>query len=256
MYSYGSNALQGAGTGAAGGAAFGPYGAAIGGVLGLGVGLFSAWEQAESERERQEIIKQAAQEMNASYSEIENMFKRYKQENQAIGRESDLTKYRDLVDTYDPNEFEYNEENLGVPTTFDTSEFDDIDKWYAPNRQAIIDKTADSIQHRAAGMGIGRGTGAANMIATGVADKNEELYKDALQARNADRQFAYSLWQTNIQNAQNRLKNLQEGKKTQLDLYGNLAEDFQNYNRDIAQTEMDLAKQRANNNMSLTLASI
>ena len=256
MASYGSNAIKGLGTGAAAGAAFGPWGAAGGGLLGLGAGLFSAWEEAQSEKERREIIQQAAAQMNASYADIERMFNKYKQENQSIGRESDLAKYRELVDTYDPSEFEYNEENLGVPTTFDTSEFDDIDKWYAPNRQAIIDKTADSIQHRAAGMGIGRGTGAANMIATGVADKNEELYKDALNARNTDRQFAYSLWQTNIQNAQNRLKNLQEGKKTQLDLYGNLAEDFQNYNRDMAQTEMDLAKQRANNNMSLTLSSI
>lgn len=256
MASYGANALQGTGTGAAAGAAFGPWGAAIGGALGLGMGLFSAYEQAESEKERREIIEKAAKEMNASYDDIKRMFEQYKAENPSIGRQSDVEKYRDLVDTYDPSEFEYNEKNLGVKTTFDDSEFDDIDKWYAPNRQAIIDKTADSIQHRAAGMGIGRGTGAANMIATGVADKNEELYKDALQARNADRQFAYSLWQTNIQNAQNRLKSLQEGKRTQMDLYGNLAEDFQNYNQAMAQTEMDLAKQKANNNMSLTLASI
>ena len=256
MASYGANALQGAGTGAAAGAAFGPWGAAIGGALGLGMGLFSAYEQAESEKERKRIIEKAAKEMNASYDDIKRMFEQYKAENPSIGRQSDVERYRDLIDTYDPSEFEYNDKNLGVPTTFDESEFDDIDKWYAPNKQAIIDKTADSIQHWAAGMGIGRGTGAANMIATGVAEKNEDLYKDALQARNADRQFAYSLWQTNIQNAQNRLKSLQEGKRTQMDLYGNLAEDFQNYNQAMAQTEMDLAKQKANNNMSLTLASI
>lgn len=256
MASYGSNALQGAGTGSAAGAAFGPWGSTIGGALGLGMGLFSAYEQAESEKERKRIIKKAAKEMNASYDDIKRMFEQYKTDNPSIGRQSDVENYRDLIDNYDPSEFEYNEKNLGVPTTFDSSEFDDIDKWYAPNKQAIIDKTADSIQHRAAGMGIGRGTGAANMIATGVAEKNEDLYKDALQARNADRQFAYSLWQTNIQNAQNRLKSLQEGKRTQMDLYGNLAEDFQNYNQAMAQTEMDLAKQKANNNMSLTLASI
>lgn len=38
----------------------------------------------------------------------------------------------------------------------------------------------------ASGYGIGRGTGAASTIATDVADKNEELYNDALTQYNTD----------------------------------------------------------------------
>lgn len=248
MASYGSNALQGAGTGAAAGAAFGPWGALIGGGVGLAAGLFSAWEQEQDEKKKQEILEKAAQQLNTDTQTLKALADKYYAENPSTGRSTDVTKYRNLVDTYDPNEFVY-----------DAPEFEDnfdVNDYYAANKDAIIDKVADTIQHRAAGQGIGRGTGAANAIATGVAEKNEDLYKDALAARNSDRQFAYSLWQANIQNAQNRLRQLQEGKNTQLSLYGNLAKDYQDWQNAKFQTQLDLDKQKMNNTLNLTLASI
>lgn len=248
MASYGSNAIQGAGTGAAAGAAFGPWGALIGGGVGLAAGLFSAWEQEQDERKKQQILEEAARQLNTSTENLKALAERYYEENPSTGRKEDVNKYRELIDTYDPNEFVY-----------DAPEFEDnfdVNDYYAANKDAIIDKTADAIQARAAGQGVGRGTGAANAIATGVAEKNEELYKDALAARNADRQFAYSLWQANIQNAQNRLKSLQEGRNTQMSLYGNMAEDYQNWQNSKFQTQMDLDKQKMQNDLNLTLASI
>ena len=248
MASYGSNAIQGAGTGAAAGAAFGPWGALIGGGVGLAAGLFSAWEQEQDERKKQQILEQAARQLNTSTENLKALAERYYEENPSTGRKEDVNKYRELIDTYDPNEFVY-----------DAPEFEDnfdVNDYYAANKDAIINKTADAIQARAAGQGVGRGTGAANAIATGVAEKNEELYKDALAARNADRQFAYSLWQANIQNAQNRLKSLQEGKNTQMSLYGNMAEDYQNWQNAKFQNQLDLDKQKMQNDLNLTLASI
>lgn len=248
MASYGSNAIQGAGTGAAAGAAFGPWGALIGGGVGLAAGLFSAWEQEQDEKKKQRILEEAARQLNTSTENLKALAERYYAENPSTGRKTDISTYRDLVDSYDPNEFVY-----------DAPEFEDnfdVNDYYAANKDAIINKTADAIQARAAGQGVGRGTGAANAIATGVAEKNEELYKDALAARNADRQFAYSLWQANIQNAQNRLKSLQEGRNTQMSLYGNLAEDYQNWQNSKFQTQMDLDKQKMQNDLNLTLASI
>lgn len=248
MASYGSNAIQGAGTGAAAGAAFGPWGALIGGGVGLAAGLFSAWEQEQDERKKEAILEEAARQLNTSTENLRALAQRYYEENPSIGSQQDIQTYQDLVHSYDPNEFVY-----------DAPEFEDnfdVNDYYAANKDAIIEKVADTIQHRAAGQGVGRGTGAANSIATGVAEKNEDLYKDALAARNADRQFAYSLWQANIQNARNRLKDLQEGKNTQMTLYGNLAKDYQDWQNAKFQTQMDIDKQNMSNNLQLTLASI
>ena len=248
MADYLGNSITGAGTGAAAGAAFGPVGAAVGGGVGLISGLFTAWQQEKDEEKKAKILEQAKQMLGSNYTQLKDMVDQYYAENPGIGSKEDITKYRELVGNYDPNEFVY-----------DAPEFEDkydVNDYYAPNKQAIIDKTADAIQHRAAGQGIGRGTGAANAIATGVAEKNEDLYKDALAARNADRNFAYSLWQQNIQNAQNRLRSLQEGKNTQMSLYGNLAEDYQNWQQGKMQSQLDLEKQKMNNDLQLTLASI
>lgn len=248
MASYASNALQGAAAGGSAGAAFGPYGALIGVGVGTLAGLFSAYEQEQDEKRKREMLEQAAKQLNTNYATLKGLADQYYNENKSTGRTEDVQKYRDLVDTYDPNEFVY-----------DAPEFEDnfdVNDYYAANKDAIINKTADAIQARAAGQGVGRGTGAANAIATGVAEKNEDLYKDALAARNQDRQFAYSLWQANIQNAQNRLRSLQEGRNAQLSLYGNLAEDYQNWQNAKFQTQMDIDKQKMNNDLSLTLASI
>lgn len=248
MADYLGNSITGIGTGAAAGSSFGPWGTLVGGGVGLLSGLFTAWQQEKDEEKKAKILEQAKQLLGSNYTQLKNMVDQYYAENPGIGRKEDIQSYRDLVGNYDPNEFVY-----------DAPEFEDkynVDDYYAPNKQAIIDKTADAIQHRAAGQGIGRGTGAANAIATGVAEKNEDLYKDALAARNADRNFAYSLWQQNIQNAQNRLKSLQEGRNTQMSLYGNLAEDYQNWQQGKMQSQLDLEKQKMNNDLQLTLASL
>ena len=259
MANYGKSALTGAGTGAAAGAAFGPWGAVAGGAIGLAAGLFSAYEEAQDEKERRRILEQASQQLNASTEELQSLVNQWYKDNPSIGSQSDINDYQALirggtlsngttVEGYDPNEFVYDYED------FDNNY--NVDDYYAPNREALIEKTGDAVQARAAGAGIGRGTGAANQIATAVADKNEALYKDALEAMNQDRQFAYNLWNAKIQQGQNRLNQLKNAKDTQLSLYGGLAEDFQNWNKSKLQQQIDLDQQKMNNQLSLTLASI
>ena len=260
MANYAGNAIQGAGTGAAAGAAFGPWGALAGGAIGLAAGLFSAYEQAQDEKERQRILEKAAQQLNTSTAELKSAVNQWYIDHPSMGSQTDVNKYTQLVGEYDPYEFIYSDEDTngdGIPDAI--KDFDNnynVDDYYAPNREALIEKTADAVQAKAAGAGIGRGTGAANQIATSVADKNEQLYKDALAAMNQDRQFAYNLWNAKIQQGQNRLNQLKNAKDTQLSLYGGLAEDFQNWNKSKLQSMIDLDQQKMNNDLSLTLASI
>lgn len=245
-----SNVLMSTGAGAATGAAIGgPWGALAGGAIGLAAGLFGEYEAASSESEKREVLKKASLQLNASTNELQTRLNQWYKENQSIGTKEDVDTYGNLVHGYDPNEFVYDYED------FEEDKYD-VDDYYAPNRAALIEKTGDAVQARAAGAGIGRGTGAANQIATAVADKNEDLYKDALAAMNQDRQFAYNLWNSKIQQGQNRLSQLRSAKDTQLQLYGGLAEDFQNWNNAKLQSQIDLDQQRMNNQLSLTLASI
>ena len=254
-----TNVLNTAGAGAAAGAGVGgPLGAGIGGAIGLLGGFLGEYENAQNEKERRKIIERAAAELNESYDNTKNLLEQYYKNNESVGQASDILAYRDLVQGYDPNEFVYGEDKNG-DGVIDEFEFDydkSIDDFYAPNRQNIIDKTADTVQARAAGAGIGRGTGAANQIATAVADKNEELYRDALNAFNQDRGFAYNLWNAKIQQGQNRLNQLKGATDTQMSLYGNLAQDYQNWQEQQMQNQLDLENQKAQNKLQLTLAGL
>ena len=73
---------------------------------------------------------------------------------------------------------------------------------------------------------------------------------------NSDRTFAYNLWNSNIQNAQNRLNQLKTAKDTQLSLYGNLATDYTDTQASKYQDLLAAQLQAANNKLQLTLASI
>ena len=243
-----ANVMGSMGAGAAAGASFGPYGAIIGGAAGLLGGIFSEYENAKNERERREAIEKVAQQFNMDMADAEQMLQNYYKDNKAIGTQQDIQTYRDLVDNYDPNEFVYDYKDFD----YDKS----VDDFYGPNRQAIIDKTADAVQSRAAGAGIGRGTGGANMIAAAVADKNEDLYRDAQNALNQDRQFAYNVWNAQIQQGQNRLNQLQNAVNTQIGMYGNLAQDYQDWQSNMMQQQLDLQQNKAANKMNLALASI
>lgn len=223
-------------------------GAVAGGAIGLAAGLFGEYEAASNESEKRKVLEKASSLLNASTSELQSLVNQWYKDNPSIGSRQDVLTYSDLVHSYDPNEFVYDFEDF-------EKEYD-VNDYYAPNREALIEKTGDAVQARAAGAGIGRGTGAANQIATAVADKNEELYKDALEAMNQDRQFAYNLWNAKIQHGQNRLNQLKSAKDTQLQLYGGLAEDFQKWNQSKLQQQIDLDQQRLNNQLSLSLASI
>lgn len=244
-----SNVITSTAAGAGAGAAVGgPWGALAGGAIGLAAGLFGEYEAAQSEEEKRKVLEKASQQLNTSIANLQTKLDEYYRQNESIGTAEDKLKYQELAHGFDPNEFVYDYED------FDDNY--DVNDYYAANRQAIIDKTSDQLQATAAGAGIGRGTGAANQIATGVANKNEELYRDALQAMNQDRQFAYNLWNSQIQLGQNRLNQLRSAKEAQLSLYGNLAQDYQQWNQEKAQAYMDLEKEKMNNQLELTLSSI
>lgn len=256
-----SNVIMSTGAGAGAGAAVGgPWGALAGAAVGLAAGLFGEYEAAQNEEAKRKVLEKAEKQLGVSQRVLEQKVAEYYQNNESTGRESDVTTYRNLVDSYDPNEFvysDYDSDGDGINDSLKEFEYGKtVDEFYAPNRDAIIQKTSDQLQHTAAGAGIGRGTGAANQIATGVANKNEELYRDALNAFNSDRQFAYNIWTGNIQNQQNRLNQLKGAMDTRLNMYGNLAQDYQNWQQGKFQTELDLERDKANQQLQLTLASI
>ena len=120
-----------------------------------------------------------------------------------------------------------------------------------PYYDKIIDETTSKVQHSAAGAGIGRGTGAANAIASAATQKEDELYKTALQQYNTDRAQTYSEWSGNIDKMQQRLNQLKSARDTQLNNLGTLANDYTNTRKQQFEDQINSAQQRASGNLQL-----
>ena len=245
MSSYGSGIVQGAGTGAvAGGVAGGPVGAAIGGGLGALAGIFGAYEQEQDAEKKRKILERARREFNLSQDEVEGMLDEYyNNPENFLGTQADVDAYRAAVDSYNPQDYVYDFDEFNYDKT--------VDDFVNPYYDKIIGDTEKRISHSAAGAGVGRGTGAANAIATGVAEKEDQLYNTALNAYNQDRTRSYSEWSGNIQAMQNKLNQLKAATDSAITLRGNLATDYTSARKAEAEDRIGAKQDRTNGNLTL-----
>ena len=187
----------------------------------IGNQLNSAAQQ-EAKEEGRAYLRGAQSQANSAYSNIINGIGSYYDKRGSLGNASDADAYRQLIAGYSPDEYTYmpgkfNAEDYGVGSRQD---------YVNPYYQQIIDDTAAQVQHSAAGAGIGRGSGAAQAIATEVAQKNNDLWKEANQEYKDERNFAYDQYSDYIKNMQNALTQRQNAMNTKLTLQGNLANDY------------------------------
>lgn len=253
MANYGSSIISGAGTGAAAGAAAGPWGALIGGAAGALAGLFSAFEQSQDEEDKRKILDKAKREYNLTQDQVEQlMAEYYDNPENFLGTQEDVQAYRDAIGNYNPMQFVYGyDEKTGKLKDMSFDYGKSVDDFVNPYYDKIIADTSKRISHSAAGAGVGRGTGAANAIATGVAQKENELYNTALNQYNTDRSQSYTEWAGNIDKMQQRLNQLKAATDTKLNLQGNLATDYMNTQKERVQDEIAQKQNRSSGNLNL-----
>lgn len=198
--------------------------AIIGGAVALGTiasNLYTANKDLESKREGRQYLSGAASDVDNQYAGILRDIDSYYNKRGGLGTAQDVTDYRKAITGYDPNSFAYTPEK-----TFDQVYGKTRDDFINPYYQQIIDDTAATVQHSAAGAGLGRGSGAAASIADAIVKKNEELYKDAQSMFESDRNFEYGKYNDYITMMQNNLDRKRAATDTKLQLQGNLANDY------------------------------
>lgn len=244
---WGGNIISGAGTGAAMGSVAGPWGALAGGVLGALAGVFSSLSEESDAKRKQAMLDDAKAKFNLTQDEIDSLMEQYySNPENFLGTREDVDAYKEAIASYNPDDFVYDFGEFNYDKT--------VDDFVNPYYDKIIKDTSDRVQHSAAGAGVGRGTGAANAIAEAVAQKDDELYKTALQQYNTDRAQTYSEWSGNIDKMQQRLNQLRAATETKMNNLGTLANDYttqqQNYFGD------QVASMQNRNNGNLQLASM
>lgn len=187
----------------------------------IGNQLNSAAEQ-EQKQQGRAYLQGAQSSANSAYNNIINGLDAYYKQRGGLGQKGDVASYRQAIEGYDPNSFVY------TPGQFNAADYGvgSREDYINPYYDQIIGDTAAQVQHTAAGAGLGRGSGAARAIATEVAQKNNELWKEANQEYKDERSFAYNQYSDYIRNMQNALDAKRAATDTKLAMQGNLANDY------------------------------
>lgn len=187
----------------------------------IGNQINSAAEQEQKEQGRK-YLAGAQSSANSAYNNIINGLDAYYKQRGGLGTAQDAAAYKQAIEGYDPDSFVY------TPGQFNAADYGvgSREDYINPYYDQIIGDTAEQVQHTAAGAGIGRGSGAAQAIATEVAQKNNELWKEANQEYKDERNFAYNQYADYIQNMQNALNAKRAATDTKVSMQGNLANDY------------------------------
>ena len=184
-------------------------------------------EATEKEREARLAAQAALREQaestvgeNGEYEALMKDINDYYNNRVSLGTKDDVANYRNSITGYNPNKYVYDFDEF--KNHYNKTKEDFLNPYY----NQIIGDAALKAQGSAAGAGMGRSTFAAQNIARAVAQKEDELYKTALQEYNTDRSQAYKEYADAITRNQNRLNALREGDQYKMGLQGNLAKDY------------------------------
>lgn len=191
--------------------------------------LYSNHQQTEAQKEADENERQARLQAQAqlraqgriTQSQYEDTIKDindYYDSRIGLGTKEDVNKFKSSIDGYNPEDYVYDFGDF----KYDKTKEDFLNPYY----NQIIGDAAQKAQGSAAGAGMGRSTFAAQNIARAVAQKEDELYKTALQEYNTDRSQAYKEYAEAITRNQERLNALREGIQYKMGLEGDLAKDY------------------------------
>lgn len=204
-------------------------------ALAMGAGaaaqLYSSYTQSEAQKDiadkdyqsRMAAIAQLREQgklTEQEYNSLANQVQEYYKNRGSLGTKDDVNEYKAAIEGYNPEDYVYNFGEFN----YDKTKEDFLNPYY----KQIIGDAAQKAQGSAAGAGMGRSTWAAQNIARAVAQKEDELYKTALNEYNTDRSQAYKEYADAITRNQSRLDALREGNQYKMGLEGNLAQDYYN----------------------------
>lgn len=221
--------------------------------------MYAADKQSEATKQATEAERQArlaaaaalreqGKSTQEEYDNIKKEINDYYDNRVSLGNVNDVASYRSSIEGYNPSDYVYDFGDFNYNKTKE----DFLNPYY----NKIIGDAAMKAQGSAAGAGMGRSTFAAQNIARAVAQKEDELYKTALNEYNTDRSQAYKEYSDAIARNQEKLNALREGNQYKMGLEGNLAKDYissqDNQQSDLMNLRQDKLNAKTQYDMAIT----
>lgn len=154
----------------------------------------------KGERDYNQRVKEQAAQTEATYNQIEQMLNEANANRFKFATPEMQQKYIESMENFDPKAYVYDVGEFG----YDKS----LDDFVNPNRERILADIGKSVQGTAAGAGLGLSRGAVDSAIAAQMSKDEQLWKDAFDQYNRDKDFEYKKFSDDITNNQNRLNTL------------------------------------------------
>ena len=178
--------------------------AAISGGAQLVGDIIDAYGASQERKAAERRRKQANRQIGSWESQAQAILNEAMNNNISLSSEGDLASYQNLKRSYDPSKYVYDFD------PFDKSDYH-VEDYLNPQREAILADVAKRVQNTAAGAGLGHSSGAVEAIAEGIINKDEELYNQAREQMNTERNFDYGAYTDFINQKQKQLDTLQSG---------------------------------------------
>lgn len=178
--------------------------AAISGGAGLIGDIIGAYGASQERKAAERRRNQASQQIASWESQANAILNEAMNKNVRLSSPGDFADYQALKRSYDPSKYIYDFE------PFDKSNYH-VEDYLNPQREAIMADVAKRVQHTAAGAGLGHSSGALEAITEGILNKDEELYNQAREQMNTERNFDYGAYTDFINQKQKQLDTLQSG---------------------------------------------
>lgn len=161
----------------------------------------------KGERKYNETVDEQAEKTASTYNQIEQMLTDYNNNRFKFATPAMQQKYIESMESFDPNNYVYNFGDFGYNKS--------VDDFINPNRDKILADVGKGVQATAAGAGLGLSRGTVDNAIAAQMDKSEQLWKDAYDQYNRDKDFEYKKYSDDITNNQNRLNTLANLTKQQ-----------------------------------------
>lgn len=262
MSNYGSNVVGGMGYGAlAGGSAFGAPGVVVGGIAGALAGLFSSIADDNDAENRRTALRNLATQLGEDYDTIIGEYQNWYATHNPAGTIDDGVRAANEIRNFDYSKYDWMSDldaNRDGKVSRDEFEFDydkTVDDFLNPYMDKIVADVSKQMRGTSGGALTGRSTDAQTAMTRAAVEKEDEIYKTALQEYNTDRDFAYKTWSDYNTAMQNRLKGLMEADQWQIGQMQQLGQDALNWQSQAFQAEQDARQNKINTQAQLNSAA-
>lgn len=199
---------------------------------------------AKANREAKE---QAKQQSLGAYNQMEQLLDEAYANRPQYSQAGDVETLRSLLN-YNPEDFAADIS----PFQYGKTQEDFVNY----NRDKILADVGKAAQGTAAGAGLGLSRGTGTNIINAQMDKSEQLWKDAWDEYNADRQFERSSYDKDIANNQSRLDRLLGATKDKASGISSLLGKDEDWTKDYLSSKMNLIGDKAKTNADYTMANM